>query len=158
MVSLYGNLISPKLQTSIISSLSRQYSIIWCWDLDHEERSWKTFARCVYKTTYESTKLILERSSHYGWHIWKHNSHLIKTGIKTTPVCWPLFSRQKSIISDLILWKFPSHRKRKRPLSYIDAVSRDANIGYEDLPTAMSDRTFWRNFIVNTHLGWGRRK
>ena len=42
--------------------------------------------------------------------------------------------------------------KGKRPLNYIDAVFRDSNIGYKELPTAMPDRTYWRNFIVNTHL------
>ena len=67
-------------------------STLRCWDLDHEERSWKTFRWCVYKATYKRTKLILERWSHSGWHIWKHNSHLKKTGAMTTQICWPLFS------------------------------------------------------------------
>ena len=77
-------------------NLSRKYSIIWCWDLHREERSWKTFRWCVYKASYESTKLLLERSSHSSWHIWKHNSHLKKTGIKTTSIYRPLFLQQKS--------------------------------------------------------------
>ena len=63
------------------------------------------------------------------------------------------FCGKSQIISDLILWKLPSHRKEKRPLNYIDAVSHENNIGYEELPAAMSDRTYWRNFVVDTHLG-----
>ena len=82
--------------TSILPSLSRKYFILWCWDLYHKERSWKMFRWCVYKDTYESTKPMLERSSHPGWHIWKHNYHLKKTGAKMTPICWPLFLQQKS--------------------------------------------------------------
>ena len=50
----------------------------------------------------------------------------------------------KKLISDLILWKLSWHRKGKRPLNYINAVSCDTNIGYEELTTAMSDRTYWR--------------
>ena len=26
-------------------------------------------------------------------------------------------------------------------------------IGHEELPTATSDRTYWGNYVVNTHLG-----
>ena len=49
------------------------------------------------------------------------------------------FRDKSQIVSDLILWKLPSHRKGKGPFNYIDAVSRDTNISYEELPTAMSD-------------------
>ena len=43
------------------------------------------------------------------------------------------FHGKSQIISDLILWKLSSHRKGKRPLNYIDAVSGDTNIGHEEL-------------------------
>ena len=36
-------------------------------------------------------------------------------------------------------------QKGKRPLNYFDAVFRDTSIGYKELPTAMPDRTYWRN-------------
>ena len=36
-------------------------------------------------------------------------------------------------------------QKGKLPLNYIDAVFRDTSIGYIELPTAMPDRTYWRN-------------
>ena len=43
-------------------------------------------------------------------------------------------------------------QKRKTSLNYIDVVPRDTNIGYEELPTAMTDRTYWKNVVVNNHL------
>ena len=60
---------------------------------------------------------------------------------------------KSQVIPDLNLWKLPSHRKRKLPFNYIDAVSCDTSTGNEELPTAISDRTYWKNFVVNTHLG-----
>ena len=68
------------------------------------------------------------------------------------------FCNKSQIISELILWKLPSHTKGKCPLNYIDAVSHETNVGYEELSTAVSGRTYWRNFVVNTHLGWDWRK
>ena len=56
-------------------------------------------------------------------------------------------------MSDLILQKLPSHRKGKRPLNYIDAVSRDTNIGYSELPTAVQIEPTGEIFVVNTHIG-----
>ena len=49
------------------------------------------------------------------------------------------FCNKKLIISDLILWKLLSHRKGKRPLNYIDAVSHDTSSGYEELTTATGE-------------------
>ena len=63
------------------------------------------------------------------------------------------FRDKSQIISDLILWKLQLHRKGKRLLNYIDAIFRDTNIGHEELLTAVSDRTYWVNVVVNTHLG-----
>ena len=117
----------------------------------YEERTWKTFWRCVYKAN--------KREHNLSWKDY-HTLNDIYGNI--TPISRRLASRRhrfvshcfrdkSQIISDLILWKLPSYRKRKGPLNYIDAVSRDTNIGYEELPTAMSDRTYWKNFVVNTH-------
>ena len=95
---------------------------------------------------------------------WKDHHTLADIYGKITPISRRLASRRhpfvgncfrdkSQIISDLILWKLPSHRKGKRPVNYIDAVSCDTNIGYRVLPTATRDRTYWKNFVVNTHLG-----
>ena len=95
---------------------------------------------------------------------WKDNHNLAVIYGNVTPISRRLalrrhrfvgycFRDESQIISNLILWRLPSHRKGKRPLSYIDAVSPDTKIGSKELPTAMSDRTYWRNFVVNTNLG-----
>ena len=95
---------------------------------------------------------------------WKDNHNLADIYGNITPISRRLalrrhrfvgycFRDKSQIISNLILWRLPSHRKGKRPLNYIDAVSRDTKIGSNELPTAMSDRTYWRNFVVNTNLG-----
>ena len=103
---------------------------------DHEERSWKTFRWHVYKATYESTRHILERSSHSGWHVTPTSRRLASRLHWFVGHC---FCNKKLIISDLILWKLLSHRKGKRPLNYIDAVSHDTSTGYEELTTATGE-------------------
>ena len=45
-------------------------------------------------------------------------------------------------------------QKGKRPLNYIDAVFRDTSIGYKELPTAMPDRTYWRNIADPNIFFW----
>ena len=52
------------------------------------------------------------------------------------------FRDKSQVISNLFLWNLLLHRKGKRLLNYIDAFSRDTIIDYEELPTAMSDRTY----------------
>ena len=109
---------------------------------DLEKRLDSVYTRLLMR----GAKLILERSS-----------HLAEIYGNITPISRKLTARRhwfvshcfrdkSQIMSDLILQKLPSHRKGKRPLNYIDAVSRDTNIGYSELPTAVSDRTYWRNF------------
>ena len=94
---------------------------------------------------------------------WKDHHTLADIYGNITPISRRLASRRhrfvrhyfrdkSQIISDLILWKFQLHRKGKRLLSYIDAIFRDTNIGHEELLAAVSDRTYWVNFVVNTHL------
>ena len=53
------------------------------------------------------------------------------------------------VISSLILWKPHSIGRRSRKLTFLDTISRDTGLEYQDLKTAMLDRNGWR-LIVNS--------
>ena len=103
---------------------------------------------------------LLMRAQNFSW-----KDHLTLADIygNITPISRRLASRRhqlighcfcnkSQIISDLIFWKLPSHRKGKCSLNYIDTVSHDTNIDYEELPTVMTNRTYRKYFVVNTYL------
>ena len=64
---------------------------------------------------------------------------------------------KEEIISDLLLRKLPYHKRGRRPLTYPGVLSRENCIPYEDLGSAMMDRTVWKG-VVQSHLGRGRMK
>ena len=139
----------PAFFRALVESILLYGAETWIMEKDLEKLSYGVYTR------------LLKRAQNLSW---KDHHTLADIHGNITPISRRLASRQhrfvghcfhnkSQIIFGIVLWKLPSHRKRKHPLNYIDESSRNTNIGYEVLPTSMSDRTYWKNFVVNAHLG-----
>ena len=51
------------------------------------------------------------------------------------------------IISDILPWRIQQKKRGRRPLTYLDIVSRDAEIDISDIRTAMMDRDVWKKVV-----------
>ena len=59
------------------------------------------------------------------------------------------YGSKDQIISDVICMRFPRTSRGRRPLHYIDCITRDINQDINDLPNLMTDRVSWQS-IVNS--------
>ena len=62
--------------------------------------------------------------------------------------------RSKEVIHKLILWepRCGKNTRRKPARNFINQLTDGTNLDKEDLETAMSDREFWKNKVIEVRL------
>ena len=101
-------------------------------------------------------KPILERSSYFGWYIWRYYFPL-KLASRRHWVVSNCFCDKSQVTLDFAVWELLSNRRgitEIAKINYVDAHSCDTGINFDKDSVAMSDRTYLKD-AVNSHLALG---
>ena len=62
--------------------------------------------------------------------------------------------RSKEVVHKLILWepKCGKNTRRRPTRKFINQLTDDTNLDKEDLETAMNDREYWKNKVIEVRL------
>lgn len=127
---IWQSKISKKYQDCLLSKFGRKHYFLWFWDMDYEKRSRKPLRFCLHAVANESLKPILERSSYFGWYIWRYYFPL-KLASKRhwfALIDCHCSCDKSQVILDLALWELLSNRRgitEITKINYVDAHSCD---------------------------------
>ena len=62
--------------------------------------------------------------------------------------------RSKEVVQQLILWepRYDKNTKERSARNFINQLTDDTNLDKEDLETAMNDREYWKNKVIEVRL------